>query len=70
MYDGTNLLTAEQASELLGVNPGTVRRYARAGKLTPAMKIGKAQLFRVSDIENFQRPNRGRPSIKGAESAA
>ncbi len=38
--DSTNLLTIEEASRLLNVNPETLRRWDRSGELT-AIRIGK-----------------------------
>lgn len=38
------VLTTEQAAELLGLSPFTIREYARTGKI-PAKKVGKAWRF-------------------------
>lgn len=47
-------LTIKQASELLGVDKTTLRRWDKAGKLNPYRHpINKYRLYKKSDIENI-----------------
>lgn len=45
-------LTVREATELLKVNPMTIYRYIKAGKL-PAYKIGKDYRIKKEDFEKF-----------------
>lgn len=60
-YDGHDLMTADQAAQLLGLTAGTLRRYIRSGQLEVITRIGKAQLVRRTDVEALERRGRGRP---------
>lgn len=54
-----NIIGAEEAAEILGLSPGTVKNYCAAGKLQ-AKKIGKTW---VLDKTNFEEDNKnGNPS--------
>src|SRR6476661_1895080 len=44
------LLTPSEVAELFRVNPKTVTRWARAGKLTAIRTLGGHRRFRVSEI--------------------
>jgi excisionase family DNA binding protein len=44
------LIKAEQAAELLGLHPKTVKKLAQAGNL-PGMKIGRVWRFRESSLD-------------------
>ena len=44
------LLTPSEVAQLFRVNPKTVTRWARAGKLTAIRTLGGHRRFRVSEI--------------------
>ena len=46
----TELLTPGQVAELFNVNPKTVTRWARAGKLTAIRTLGGHRRFKASEI--------------------
>lgn len=48
-------LDANEAAELLHMQPKRVRSLAREGKL-PAMRVGRRWLFRRADLEGVLRP--------------
>jgi excisionase family DNA binding protein len=50
--DAIDVLTVEQAAEILGVHSETVRRLARAGEL-PATKVGRHWRFRRQALERW-----------------
>jgi len=50
----TNLLTAQQAAERLGVSFWTVYRMARGGQLA-SVRIGRRRLFAGEDLEQLVR---------------
>lgn len=57
MHPMTNLLTTKEAAERLGVTVYTVARYAREGRLTPALRlpgIRGAMFFQPEDIEALE----------------
>ena len=43
------LLNSTETAKLLGVNPGTVHRLARAGQI-PCIKVGKLWRFSASQL--------------------
>jgi excisionase family DNA binding protein len=45
------LLTPSEVAQMLAVNPKTVTRWARAGKLPTIKTLGGHRRFRRSDIE-------------------
>ena len=47
----TELLTPGQVAELFNVNPKTVTRWARAGKITAIRTLGGHRRFRASEIK-------------------
>jgi len=47
------LLTPSEVAALFRVNPKTVTRWARAGKLTAIRTLGGHRRFRVSEIRRF-----------------
>ena len=65
--DDLHTLTAEQAACILGVDPETVRRWARSGEL-PAMKWARRFHFRANDLIAFQ--DRHRIQSKDREAIA
>lgn len=52
------LLRIREAAEMLGLNPETLRRWDREGRLV-AIKIGKRgdRRYKKEDIENFVNKN-------------
>lgn len=47
------LLTPSEVASLFRVNPKTVTRWARAGKITAIRTLGGHRRFRRSEIEQF-----------------
>lgn len=47
------LLTPSEVASLFRVNPKTVTRWARAGKLTAIRTLGGHRRFRRSEVEKF-----------------
>jgi excisionase family DNA binding protein len=45
------LLTPSEVAKLFRVNPKTVSRWARAGKLHPVRTLGGHRRFRASEIQ-------------------
>ena len=45
-----DLLTVRDIAQLLGVSPGTIRRWRREGKLPPAVEIGGVVRWRADAI--------------------
>lgn len=48
--DAHELLTPSEVAEMFRVNPKTVSRWARAGKLTALRTIGGHRRFRAEDV--------------------
>jgi excisionase family DNA binding protein len=53
-YDDDDLITIEQAAELLGLSKVTLRRWTRDGRL-PCIRVGSRgdRRFRTADLESF-----------------
>lgn len=49
------LLTPAEVAQMFRVNPKTVTRWARAGKITAIRTLGGHRRFRRSEIEQFLR---------------
>lgn len=49
------LYTIAVASRLTGMHPQTLRKYERAGLLTPARPSGNQRLYSHSDVERLRR---------------
>jgi MerR family transcriptional regulator/heat shock protein HspR len=47
--------TMAVAARLSGMHPQTLRKYERAGLLTPSRQGGNQRLYSVADIERLQR---------------
>jgi MerR family transcriptional regulator, heat shock protein HspR len=47
--------TMAVASRLTGMHPQTLRKYERAGLLTPARQAGNQRLYSVADLERLRR---------------
>ncbi|GGZ13352.1 helix-turn-helix domain-containing protein [Streptomyces nitrosporeus] len=54
------MLTGEQAAHEAGVAPATIRKWVQRGRLAPAGKQGRAQLFRLEDVFAAERAARGK----------
>jgi len=52
MSDLERLLTSREVAELLRLNPKTVERMARAGRL-PSVRVARRLRFRPSDIASW-----------------
>ena len=50
------LITSEEAAQLLGIHPKTLQQMARSGKI-PAVRVGKYWRFRNSDLDSWVRAN-------------
>jgi len=49
--DAEILLTPREVAELFGVDPKTVTRWAKAGKLTSIRTLGGHRRFRKSEVD-------------------
>ena len=58
-----NLLTTQQASKILGVNPSRVRQFILEGRL-PAIKIGRDWIISRDDLAKVANRRIGRPKHK------
>lgn len=47
--------TAKEAAEYLEISIATLRRYVQSGKLKPAHKVGRSQMFATRDLKKFKR---------------
>lgn len=52
--DAEILLTPREVSELFGVDPKTVTRWAKAGKLTSIRTLGGHRRFRKSEVDDLR----------------
>jgi len=52
--DAEVLLTPREVAELFGVDPKTVTRWAKAGKLTSIRTLGGHRRFRESEVEDLR----------------
>jgi excisionase family DNA binding protein len=52
--DAEILLTPREVAELFGVDPKTVTRWAKAGKLTSIRTLGGHRRFRKSEVEDLR----------------
>jgi len=64
--------TSEHIAEIFHVDPETVRRWARTGKLPGVHIEGAGWRFTEEDLQSFLETQRARKSakVRGAESAA
>ena len=51
--DDDALLTPSEVAAMFRVNPKTVTRWARAGKISAIRTLGGHRLFRASEIRQF-----------------
>lgn len=68
MTPAPSLLTTGQAADRLGVSIGTVRRWAKTGRLTHIVTPSGRLRFRATDLDASLREVQGEPA--GAGSAA
>ena len=52
-YDDEALLTPAEVAQMFRVNPKTVTRWARAGKISAIRTLGGHRRFRASEIRHF-----------------
>jgi excisionase family DNA binding protein len=52
-HDDETLLTPSEVAAMFRVNPKTVTRWARAGKISAIRTLGGHRRFRASEIRNF-----------------
>jgi excisionase family DNA binding protein len=63
------LKSVEQAAELLGISPWTVRSYLKQGRL-PAVRIGRRVLLQEEDLQQFVTASKAQPISRGSEQPA
>ena len=58
-----DLVTTQEAAEMIGVNDSRVRQFHRGGRLT-GKRVGTVLLFDREEVERFSQKNRpnGRPN--------
>ena len=52
-HDDEALLTPSEVAAMFRVNPKTVTRWARAGKISAIRTLGGHRRFRASEIQKF-----------------
>ncbi|MFF8830637.1 hypothetical protein [Streptomyces sp. NPDC015131] len=55
---GPALVTGPMAAREAGVLPATIRKWVQLGRLAPAGRQGRAQLFRLEDVFAAERSAR------------
>ncbi|MCX3061886.1 hypothetical protein [Streptomyces beihaiensis] len=62
------LIPGPLAAAEAGVAPATIRKWVQLGRLAPAGKAGRAQLFRLEDVfaaERSARPRTAPATLRG-----
>jgi excisionase family DNA binding protein len=54
MKNAEILLTPREVADLFGVDPKTVTRWAKAGKLTSIRTLGGHRRFRKSEVDDLR----------------
>lgn len=62
----TSLKSVDQAADLLGISPWTVRAYVRDGHLRP-VRIGRRVLLEETELERFVRDRTERDAVMQVE---
>ena len=57
--DAEILLTPREVAELFGVDPKTVTRWAKAGKLTSIRTLGGHRRYRESEVRELLKTTQG-----------
>ncbi len=52
--DGETLLTPREVADIFGVDPKTVTRWAKAGKLTSIRTLGGHRRYRKSEVDDLR----------------
>ena len=58
--DHETLLTPAEVASLFRVDPKTVTRWAKAGKLTPVRTLGGHRRYRQSEVQSLLNSNTGK----------
>jgi hypothetical protein len=58
------LVTTQEAAEIIGVQPATVRKYRKRVRLTTGKVIGNTLFFSREEVEAFKQRPAGRPKTK------
>ena len=58
--DHETLLTPAEVASLFRVNPKTVTRWAKAGKLTAVRTLGGHRRYRQSEVQSLLNSNTGK----------
>ena len=58
--DHENLLTPAEVASLFRVDPKTVTRWAKAGKLTAVRTLGGHRRYRQSEVQSLLNSNTGK----------
>ncbi len=60
-------LSIQEAADALGVNPRTIRRYIRSGRLNPSRLSNKVVRIRLADLDRLLEGGVGaKPAAKSA----
>ena len=65
-HDDDTLLTPSEVAAMFRVNPKTVTRWARAGKISAIRTLGGHRRFRASEIRHFLDNVEDRPHLRPA----
>lgn len=60
------VLSAQEASELLGIHPVTLLRWAREG-VVPHRRLGRKVTFRASELDSWYRTQYTCPAVRVAQ---
>lgn len=60
------VLSAQEASELLGIHPVTLLRWAREGRI-PHRRLGRKVTFRASELDSWYRTQYTCPAVRVAQ---